>query len=403
MSTIDTELVLHLPEEINYECTGCGKCCGGWSVPMTQDDYERISAVDWSKYDSRYQMQDLFRDLKPYESAGTPYTYAIKEGGDGHCPFLKDNLCFIHSKHGSTFKPSICQLFPYCFNETPSGIYATVSFVSMGVVNNSGKPLTEQRDYLESKLKEFRTLFPDHHPNWSNLKLAVDKPLSWDEYLEIEKEMLRIWGERDKSLELRFLAISDMLLEKFKGVPVVPPSSVGPMKNVDKQLLVALYKIYFPHKKLGRGEGDFNAGRFTYQMLFEGVFPGLRLRSPTKSYSFEELAKIDFPEDKDVEDLIYRYFRSRIFGKLYFGAGFGQLSLITGFHHLLLTYVLLKENAKIVALSRGAGTPSYLDVVVAVRMLEKRLGETSLGGYAAAILELLLFSPGRMRRILANT
>lgn len=402
MPTADTDLVLHLPDEINYECTGCGKCCGGWSVPMTQEDYERITAVDWSQYDSRYQMQDLFREMKPYESAGTPYLYAIKEGGDGHCPFLKDNLCFIHSKHGSTFKPSICQLFPYCFNETPSGIYATVSFVSMGVVNNSGKPLKEQRDYLESKLKEFKTLFPDHHPNWSNLKLAVDKPLAWDEYLEIEKEMLQIWGERNKSLDLRFLAISDMLLEKFKGVPVAPPSSVGGMKNLDKQLLVALYKIYFPHKKLGRGEGDFNAGRFTYQMMFEGIFPGLRLRSPTRSYSFEELAKIDFPQDKDVEDLIYRYFHSRIFGKLYFGAGFGQLSLITGFHHLLLTYVLLKENSKIVALSRGAGTPSYLDVVVAVRTLEKRLGETSLGGYAAAILELLLFSPGRMRRILSN-
>lgn len=403
MSSTDTDLELHLPDEINYECTGCGKCCGGWSVPMTQDDYERISGVDWSQYDSRYKMQDLFRELKPYESQGTPYAYAIKEGGDGHCPFLKDNLCFIHSKHGSTFKPSICQLFPYCFNETPSGIYATVSFVSMGVVNNSGKPLAEQRDYLEGKLKEFKTLFPDHHPNWSNLKLAVDKPLAWDEYLEIEKEMLKIWSEREWTIENRFLAISDMLLEKFKGVPVVPPSTVGAMKSLDKNLLVALYKIYFPIKKLGRGEGDFNAGRFTYQMLFEGVFPGLRLRSPTKSYSFEELAKVEFPQDKDVEDLIYRYFRSRIFGKLYFGAGFGQLSLITGFHHLLLTYVLLKENSRIVALSRGASVPSYLDVVVAVRTLEKRLGETALGGYAAAVLELLLFSPGRMRRILGST
>ncbi|MCC6979882.1 MAG: YkgJ family cysteine cluster protein [Candidatus Melainabacteria bacterium] len=403
MPSTETDRVLHLPDEINYECTGCGKCCGGWSVPMTQDDYERISAVNWGEYDDRYKMGDLFRDLKPYESAGTPYGYAIKEGGDGHCPFLKDNLCFIHSKHGSTFKPSICQLFPYCFNETPSGIYATVSFVSMGVVNNSGKPLTEQRDYLETKLKEFKTLFPDHHPNWSNLKLAVDKPLAWDEYLEIEKEMLKIWAERDKPLDDRFLAISDMLVSRFKGAAVTPPANAGSMKSLDKNLLVALYKIYFPVKKLGRGEGDFNAGRFAYQTLFEGVFPGLRLKSPTRSYSFEELAKMEFPQDKDVEDLIYRYFRSRIFAKLYFGAGFGQLSLITGFHHLLLTYVLLKENSKIVALSRGAGTVSYVDVVVAVRTLEKRLGETALGGYAAAILELLLFSPGRMRRILANT
>lgn len=403
MPTIDTDLVLHLPEEINYECTGCGKCCGGWSVPMTQDDYERISAVDWSQYDSNYKMQDLFRELKPYEMQGSPYGYAIKEGGDGHCPFLKDNLCFIHSKHGSTFKPSICQLFPYCFNETPSGIYATVSFVSMGVVNNSGKPLTEQRAYLESKLREFKTLYPDHHPNWSNLKLAVDKPLGWDEYLKLEEKMLQIWGQREKSLDDRFIEISDMLVTVFKDGPINPPANPGPMKALDKHLLVALYKIYFPHKTLSRGERDFNAARFSYQVAFEGIFPGLHLRAPSKSYKLEDLAKIDFPQDRDVEDLIYRYFRSRIFAKLYFGAGFGQLSLITGYHHLLLLYVLLKANSKVVALERGAGSPSYLDVVVAVRTLEKRLGETSLGGYAAAILELLAFSPGRMRRILAHT
>ena len=38
---------LIIPEGINYECTGCGKCCGGWAIPMTQDDYERITEVDW--------------------------------------------------------------------------------------------------------------------------------------------------------------------------------------------------------------------------------------------------------------------------------------------------------------------------------------------------------------------
>lgn len=402
MSTQQTE-VLHLPSEINYECTGCGKCCGGWSVPMTQDDYERISEVDWGAHDASLGLQSLFRELKPYESAGTPYTHAIKEGGDGHCPFLKDNLCFIHSKNGSTFKPSICQLFPYCFNETPSGVYATVSFVSMGVVNNSGKALDEQRGYLETKFKEFRTLYPNHHPNWSNLKLAVDKQLSWDEYLEIEKEMLVLWAQREKPLDERFLEISDLLVARFKGSAAPAISNVGRLKPLDKHLLMALYKIYFPSRKLKRGEVDFTAGRFSSQIIFESVYPGLKLKSTGSFHDFEKLSKIDFPQDHDVEDLIYRYFLSRIFGKLYFGAGFGQLSLITGFHHLVAMYALLKANAKILAQERGAPGPSYVDVVQSVRTLEKRLGETALGGYGAAIMELLLFSPGRARRFLSNT
>ena len=149
MSNQVEELTLHIPDGINYECTGCGTCCGGWSVPMTEEDYFRISDIDWAARKDKFVGKSLFRELKDYESKDTPYTHAIKEGEDGHCPFLVDKLCFIHSQFESSTKPSICQLFPYCFNETPSGIYATVSFVSVGAVNNSGKALSEQREYLE--------------------------------------------------------------------------------------------------------------------------------------------------------------------------------------------------------------------------------------------------------------
>ncbi|HEY9785492.1 MAG TPA: YkgJ family cysteine cluster protein [Candidatus Obscuribacterales bacterium] len=402
MPVEESTSVLHLPEGINYECTGCGKCCGGWSVPMTQEDYERISEVDWAKLSPRYEGRSLFRELRPYESEGTPYAYAIKEGDDGHCPFLVDNLCFIHSKFEAKTKPSICQLFPYCFNETPSGVYATVSFVSMGVVNNSGKALAEQRGYLEGKLEEFRTLFPDHHPNWSKLQLAVGKEISWEQYLELETEILRLWGERKAPIEERFSKISDYLISKLERPSSATNTGQLALKPLDKHLLVALHKIYFPVKKLGRGEGDFNTFRFLYQVAFQGVVPGLKIAVPGKSYDFEKLKGVSFPGDADVEDLIYRYFYSRIFGKLYFGAGFGQLSVITGFHHLVLLYALLKLQSKALALSRGAKTPSYLDIVAAVRQMEKRVGETNVGGYAAAVYELLMFSPGRVKRVLAN-
>jgi hypothetical protein len=106
-------------------------------------------------------------------------------------------------------------------------------------------------------------------------------------------------------------------------------------------------------------------------------------------------------QDKEIEDLLYRYFYSRIFAKLYFGAGFGQLSLIAGYHHLILLYALIKLQSRALALGRGASIVSYVDVVAAIRQLEKRLGETAVGGYAAAIYELLMFSHLRALRILA--
>lgn len=413
-----TKEVLHLPDGINYECTGCGKCCGGWSVPMTDEDYLRISDVDWAAQSFKFEGMDLFRPLRKYESEGTPYTHAIKEGDDGRCPFLADNLCFIHSKFGSSAKPSICQLFPYCFSDTPSGVFATVSFISMGVVHNSGRPLADQKEYLEGKLKEFRELFPDHKPNWDKLQLATGRPISWQEYLQLEGKVLSFLKDDSESIDRRLLRGSAYLQKVMRSGGAEAAAAGGeaesgaeevdikygalPMVDLDKHLLVALHKIYFPVKKLGRGEGDFGTFRFINQVLLGALIPP-RIRVADKAYRFEDLKQAEYPErDKEIDDLLYRYFYSRIWAKLYFGAGYGQLSMIAGFHHLILIYALVKMQARALSLARGANKVSYVDMVAAVRQLEKRFGETALGGYAAATYELLMFSHNRVRRVLAN-
>ncbi len=416
-----SEAMLHIPEGINYECTGCGKCCGGWAVPMTDPDYDRISDVDWAARLPKFAGKNLFRPLKQHEKKGSPYTHAIKEGDDGRCPFLVDNLCFIHSQFESETKPSICQLFPYCFNETPSGVYATVSFVSMGAVYNSGKALAEQRDYLEKKFRDFQTLFPDHHPNWSKLELTGGKPITWDEYLRIEQGIVDCLQRHELPMESRFLAASRYLLDRLKesggasataaaaasSAPAPAPttsssSSGSQLKPMDNHLLMTLHSMYFPTRILAPGEGNFNVMRFIKNIIFKGMGARLRIALPGQAYTLNELTKIEWcGQETDVENLLYRYFFSRIFAKLYFGAGFGQLSLITGFHHLALLYALVKLQSKALALSRGVEKVSYIDVVAAVRQLEKRLGETSVDGYAAAAFELLMFSPSRVQRVLS--
>ena len=205
---------LHIPQGINYECTGCGKCCGGWSVPLTGEDYDRIAAIDWTERKDKFASMDLFRELPDHDQKTGPYTHSIKVGDDGHCPFLVDNLCFIHSQFESKTKPSICQLFPYCFNETPSGIYASISFVSWGAVKNAGRPLTEQADYLQTKLSEFRSLYPDHHPNWSSIEFVKQMPMSWEDYLGHEEKIFAYLGERQVPLKER-LARTSIYLNNF--------------------------------------------------------------------------------------------------------------------------------------------------------------------------------------------
>ena len=38
---------LFVPEGVRYNCQGCGRCCSGWSVGMTEEDYGRIKDIDW--------------------------------------------------------------------------------------------------------------------------------------------------------------------------------------------------------------------------------------------------------------------------------------------------------------------------------------------------------------------
>ncbi|HEY9772909.1 MAG TPA: YkgJ family cysteine cluster protein [Planktothrix sp.] len=399
--------VLHIPDGINYECTGCGKCCGGWAIPMTDADFERISKKDWGAQLEMFAGQSLFRPLKKYEQEGSPYSHAIKVSTDGHCPFLVDNLCYMHSQYGSEFKPSICQLFPYCFSVTPSGVYTTVSFVSNGALYNSGRALSDQREYLEKKLSEFRKLFPDHNPNWSKLELTGGKPISWDDYLQIEAQLIDCLKDSSTPFDQRMLKGSNFLIAKTRNaeaeaVGELPPASS--LKSLDRHLLIALHKTYYPLKLIGKGEGDFAVHRFLLQVLAGGAMTGSKVFVAGHSYSIEELHAVAWPQnDQEIEDLFFRYFYSRIFAKLYFGAGFGQLTMIAGYHHLVIMFALMRLQSRALAKSRGVQTVAYIDVVTAVRQLEKRIGETAIGGYAAALYELLMFSPQRIRRIIAAT
>jgi hypothetical protein len=304
------------------------------------------------------------------------------------------------------FKPAICQLFPYCFSETPSGVYATVSFVSMGAVLNSGAPLAEQREYLEKKWQDFRKMYPDYKPDWSHTKLTVDSPITWDRYLEIEEQMMTILARSDKSLEQRLWECSLYLRAQLPASPAgAPPTSLPldiagapPLNALDKALLAVFHRMYFPSKPMKQGDGDFNVMR----LVGERFLGGLRLNLPGHSYKIEELLDMPFPTDKDVENVLYRYVYSYIYGKKYFGAGFGQVSLISGFHHIVLMISLLKLHARALAKMRGASSVSMIDVAATVRQLERQVGETRLGGYSAAAWEMMLGPSTRARRFLAH-
>jgi hypothetical protein len=156
--------------------------------------------------------------------------------------------------------------------------------------------------------------------------------------------------------------------------------------------------MYFPSKPHKQGDGDFNITR----MIGEHFLGGKRIMLPGQSFSIAELADMPFCSDAEVDNLLYRYVFSYVYGKKYFGAGFGQVSLIAGFHHIVLMLSLLKLHSKALSKMRQAPCVSMVDVAAAIRGLERMVGETKLGGYSAAAWEMLLTPGTRARRLLAH-
>jgi hypothetical protein len=184
------------------------------------------------------------------------------------------------------------------------------------------------------------------------------------------------------------------------------PDTVAPPKGLDKKFLAGLFALYFPN----------DAKYLNKDVVFNGISFALdlALKSPkfkvvNRSYSFEELTNFPWPEQnskensesKEIDDLLTRFLYSRVFGKWYFGGGFAQLSVIAGFHHLALLMPLMRMHAAGLAIARGAAKVEMIDVMVTVRQLEEKVQEAVLDGYSAALWELILFAPGRLRRLLS--
>ena len=385
---------LHIPEGINYSCSGCGRCCHGVAVPMTAEDYKRVSAIDFSKDLPQFDWKNAYRALSPQESANTNYTHAIRPTEDGHCPFLVNKLCHIHGKYGAEVKPLICGLFPYSFNRTPSGTYLTVSFRSNAVLANIGTPLTEQLDTLKEKLRVYETVYDANHIIWDKVKLTVDKPITWDEYLGAENSILEALLQPNKSLKQRVYDASDSLFQLLNS-PAPTITDTGSPKKVDERLLAGLYELYLPNTEKHR-DVRFNGIKFAFDLAIRNPL----FKTLNKSYSYETLSKFPFPDDQEVDDLLTRFIFSRVFGKWYFGGGFAQLSVIAGFHHVALLLALTRLHASASAIARGADKVSMLDIMETVRQLEEKISVAVLDGYSAALWELLLFSRQRIHRIL---
>ncbi len=394
---------LRIPEGINYECTGCGNCCLEWPVPATAEDQARISVLAGSFQQGRLDPGRLFRKLGSNDAKLKSFTHTLEKRADGRCEFLtEDNRCWLHLNFGAEAKPAMCRLFPYTFTRTPSGVYASVSFASTGALLNSGRPLTEQREFLQDRWALFQRLYPSVTSDWSQTQLVDGQPLAWDDYLVIEEDLMTAVRARGgKGVERRlFRQVPEVLKRLPPGCNLerLPKMEARP-RVVDQLLLKELLRLYLPDDPFASGASDLDAQALLKQLVAPP--PAVRLASAGASYGFQQLRDFLLGElDEGLDDLLSRYIYCRIFSKLYFGNGLAGLSLLAGLHHLLFLLVIVRLKIKMTLLREGRDCLSMLELAEMVRTLERRLTQVSFSRESSAVLEVLLLSPERAERAL---
>lgn len=427
-----SSLVLHIPEGVRYNCQGCGRCCSGWSVGMSQEDYDRIKHVDWQSLHPALQGRELFMHREAEYKAGLAgHPHYTKPREDGSCPFLIDKLCFIHGYLGEDQKPVTCRLFPYSFVETPSGVYTGVVYNSMAAAKNQGNLLTDQVQALEEALeltkkyaralnkteaamevkdapKELdgaKVAQQDQTP-FQTVDLTLGLTVPWAEFLEVDKKLMDLVLNRTDLSIFQILPAGSEILQKAIKLkragqplselqnfdPIVPPDSDMTPGSTEEMTLRSMFYRFFLYPLIRVDE------KGLWQMQRRNILNPANLFTVVRSftrYSFSAVNTILFktgtipnagrinleaagkkkfePLTPELEAYFRRWLYLRLFAKTYFGPAAAGFGVVSGYNCLMASIICVMLYAKASAILRKENKLNIEDIYEAYWRLDREL------------------------------
>jgi Fe-S-cluster containining protein len=379
---------LHIPEHINFECSGCGNCCLEWPVPATAADVVRIETLASSAG---------FRRLNAGDQRFRGFTHTLEKRADGRCQYLsEENRCKLQLDHGAEAKPAMCRLFPHAFSVTPSGVYAYVSFASSAVLYNRGRALKEQEDVLEERFELYKQLFPDVRTDWTKLQILDGFPLAWSEFMELDEALVKLVSDFSQPTLVTLQACSALFLRKLpRGAdPETMPPIEAPPEIVDQLILKHLGRAYLPPDLFADEQFDLDNHTLMTDIISAPNAVSLG------EQSFDRLREVQLGElPSEIENLFQRFIYARVFAKLFLGPNLAHLSAVAGIHHLFFVIAIARLNLKLLILAGGEVT--FETAAEVVRTIERRLSQMNFSPKSSAALEVLLSSPSRLPRVAA--
>ena len=392
-----SEIKFIIPDESNYDCQMCGKCClDFWDIPIDDESYEQLNKVHWSEYDKRFDRITPFIEVDKKDqkqSLGDEgYQYSFQMINNKCCFLASNNQCLIHTHLGHNIKSQICKEFPFRFIDTPRGVYLGLSFACSSIIENRGRSLKEQEESLRNIYQ--KRFYKSSLSEEISLNNKFD--INWDIYLEIEKAIFEILDRDFLSIEKRLIAVQvflnmitmalDKIVQKSEDFKTDLIPSI--IESFRKQNYNLIFSVLSKMK-----------GSQLVQRMILGILISFRSGTAVKRNRFGTLyfllkcylkhsfklgviniypinLKIKYSKLKDIkyptDDSFFNYVLTRYLKHLMFRKELlAHRDVIEGFNILLLYFALIKWYAIALAASENAREVSRQNLLNAISLVER--------------------------------
>ncbi len=375
------DLDLKLPPA-HYRCTSCGDCCHGWEVPLLPGEGERFQR----------QVAEL---IAPSQlTARLVHTQRVDGelrdslvGRGGTCVALTDDqMCRVHARFGAEQKPRACQLYPFRFMQTPTGLRVGLSFSCPAVVDGEGPLLAEQRDEIAALFQSAvrgTTMLMSIEPD--QIGLTSERKIAWSDAENLLDAIAAAFSAPG-TIAARLCsagstaALVSSALDDGATFSAALESATSERDQLVKEALAAppavdrlsrgLFRTLVKASELGRTSSLGRLGKTVGAWLGKGEVAVGAPGQPLRSVGWSQAEKVPSGIDAAGEALLARWLGVTLWSGLYFGpAGFG-LSIAGGLDLLALSTAVALFLARARAAAEGHASMEASDVRSGIRQVE---------------------------------
>ena len=383
----------HEPQDVVFTCSECGDCCRSLNVPVGPAERRALEGLDWTGRVERLVSGPATVPVRGQGGVGR----RLSRHDDGACTYLGDDgRCLIHRHFGAEAKPLACRLYPFSFHQVGQGYAVDCSFSCRALSRGEGKPLKNYRSEW-SELVDAGAASPQ-----LRYRLAPKTKLSLELAATFQTFLKRFLGDRSLSIPQRIRRCLQFTTLATSGDPEGPSAAV---------LRDAIAKGLSEKEAQGwAGDGmDRTQEAIFFQWLFLALNPPPanidRLPKPDKDRAARQrvLAANSYQQDDgrpwvdnneleisfatvlavnstwlDAEaasELLERFLLAKVSGQRFLLAGQDALPFTEAVPKFFLCYPMVAWTAKALAASRGEEAVEPADLIQAIRLVDRSLGQ----------------------------